>query len=53
MSQWGWVILGWSLVVGVLAVYAATLVYRARVLSARVAPERRRWMSAPDAGRPS
>lgn len=49
MSQWGWVILGWSLVVVVLGVYALTVLRRGARLTPRVAAERRRWISTPAA----
>jgi hypothetical protein len=46
MSEWGYVIAGWSVVVGGLATYAASILLRARRLTPRVAPERRRWMES-------
>jgi len=46
MSEWGYVIAGWSVVVGGLAAYAASVVLRGRRLAPRVAPGRRRWMES-------
>ncbi len=47
MSEWGWVILGWSVVVASLAVYTVTVFRRGARLTPQVAPDRRRWISAP------
>ncbi|MDH3752320.1 MAG: hypothetical protein OEU32_00505 [Acidimicrobiia bacterium] len=44
MSNWGYIIVGWSAAAGVLGAYAVRLVTRGRSLSRRVPPERRRWM---------
>jgi len=44
MSDWGYVIAGWVLVFGGLAVYAAWVIVRGRNLSRQVPPEERRWM---------
>lgn len=48
MSEWGYVISGWVVVVGGLAAYALAVVLRGRRLSTRVAPARRRWMESPE-----
>ena len=42
-GTWPYVIAAWVIVLGSLAVYAVVTIVRGRRLSARVAPERRRW----------
>ena len=44
MSQWGYVILGWSMVAVAIVVYATIVIVRGRALSRRVPPQDRRWM---------
>jgi hypothetical protein len=46
MKPWTAVTIGWLSVVGGLAAYAGSIVWRARRVAARVVPERRRWMDA-------
>ena len=49
MTHAAYVLTAWALVVGVGAAYAFAVVRRGRSLSARVVPERRRWLgAAPD-----
>jgi hypothetical protein len=45
MSQMAYMYLGWGISLGVLALYAASLVLRGRRLSQKVPVERRRWTS--------
>ena len=47
MNDWSYVTIGWVAVIGGVGSYALSIVFRARRLAARVAPERRRWMDAP------
>jgi len=44
MSDWGYVIAGWSITAVVIGAYAVWIVLRGRTLSRRVPPEDRRWM---------
>jgi hypothetical protein len=44
MSQWGYVIAGWSITAVVLIAYAGWIILRGRALSKQVPPEARRWM---------
>ncbi|HEX7444557.1 MAG TPA: hypothetical protein VF320_11755 [Acidimicrobiales bacterium] len=44
MSDWGYVIFGWTVVTVALVAYALWIVLRGRALSRRVPPEDRRWM---------
>jgi hypothetical protein len=47
MNDWTYVTIGWVSVIGGVGAYALSIVLRARRLAARVAPERQRWMDAP------
>ena len=49
MNGLGYIVVAWTLVLGVTALYALRLMQRGRSLSRQVAAERRRWMSATDA----
>jgi hypothetical protein len=44
MSNWGYIVLGWSVTGAALAAYAMRLVTRGRSLTRRVPEEKRRWM---------
>jgi hypothetical protein len=44
VSEWGYVVAGWSVTVVVIAAYAAWVIVRGRSLSRQVPPEDRRWM---------
>jgi hypothetical protein len=44
VSEWGYVIAGWTITVVALVAYAAWIIVRGRALSRRVPPEDRRWM---------
>lgn len=44
MSDWGYVVAGWSVTFVVLVAYAVWLIVRGRALSKQVPPEDRRWM---------
>jgi hypothetical protein len=46
VTGWGAVATGWIAVIGGLAAYAASILVRARRLTPRVVPERRRWMGS-------
>ena len=46
MTHAGYVFAGWGLGLGVIALYAWSVVRRGRALSRHVPPERRRWMTA-------
>jgi hypothetical protein len=48
MSHVGYLIVGWGGSLLVLGSYATLLIVRGRALSARVPPERRRWMTTAD-----
>ncbi len=48
MTHLGYLLVGWGASLGVGIFYAARLVHRGRVLSARVPVDRRRWMTAKD-----
>ena len=45
MGQWGWVLVSWAVVAGVVSLYAFSVLVRVRSLSKAVPEERRRWMS--------
>ena len=47
MSHLGYLLSGWGIALGVLAIYALRLIRRGRRLSVRVPPTYRRWMSSP------
>ncbi len=44
----GYAVAGWLVVLGGLALFAATLVIRERRLVQQVPPQRRRWMDSSD-----
>lgn len=44
MSQWGYVLLGWSVSIVASVCYAALIIVRGRALSRRLPAEDRRWM---------
>ena len=48
MTHVGYLIAGWGIGLGTLAVYAWSLIRRGRRLAVRVDPERQRWMTTPD-----
>ncbi|MEM9201468.1 MAG: hypothetical protein AAGC53_07400 [Actinomycetota bacterium] len=48
MTHLGYLIAGWSISLGALALYALRITSRGRKLAARVPVERRRWMTAED-----
>ncbi len=48
MTHLGYLLAGWGIVLGSGALYAIRLIVRGRRLGARVAPHRRRWMTAED-----
>ena len=45
MDYLGYLIAGWAVVLGAVAVYAVSLISRGKALSARVPADRRRWMT--------
>lgn len=45
MSDMTYIVAGWGVTLGTLAIYAFTLAVRGRRLSKQVPPERRRWTS--------
>ena len=45
MTHLGYLIAGWGLALGVLAVYGISLVRKGRALAAAVPADRRRWMT--------
>ena len=49
MTHVGFLVAGWGIAIAACAVYAATVMRRARRLSALVPPERARWMTGDDA----
>lgn len=51
MTHVGYLIAGWSIGLGTLAVYAWSLVRRGRALAPRVDPARQRWMTTQDESR--
>ena len=48
MTHAGYIIAGWSVGLGTLALYGWSLVRRGRTLSRQVPAERRRWMTSDD-----
>lgn len=48
MTHLGYLVAGWSISLGALALYAVRVTTRGRRLAARVPVERRRWMAAED-----
>lgn len=46
MSHVGYLIAGWGGALGVLGLYAVSLIARGRTASARVPASRRRWMTS-------
>jgi len=46
MTHAGYVFAGWGLGLGVIGLYAWSVIRRGRALSRHVAPERRRWMTS-------
>ncbi len=44
MSNWGYIVLGWSATGAVLTAYAMRLMARGRALSRQVPEGKRRWM---------
>ena len=48
MTHLGYLIAGWSISLGALAVYAFRVTARGRRLAARVPADRRRWMTTED-----
>ena len=48
MTHLGYLVAGWSISLGALALYAVRVTTRGRRLAARVPAERRRWMAAED-----
>jgi hypothetical protein len=51
MTHVGYLIAGWGIVGGVSAIYAVSVLRRARKLADRVPAERARWMTSRDADR--
>ena len=45
MDYLGYLIAGWAIVLGAVALYAVSLIRRGKALSARVPADRRRWIS--------
>lgn len=48
MTHVGYLIAGWTISLGSIALYAFSLMRRGRVLAARVPDERQRWISSDD-----
>lgn len=48
MTHVAYLIAGWGISLGAIALYAVSLIRRGKSLSARVPVERRRWMSTND-----
>lgn len=48
MTHLGYLIAGWGISLGSIALYAISLVRRGRVMAARVPADRRRWISTDD-----
>lgn len=44
-NEWVYVLAGWAIAVGGLALYAAVTLVRGRRLARQLPPEERRWMS--------
>lgn len=45
MSDWAYIILGWSVTGGAVALYSLRVLVRGRALGRAVPEDRRRWMS--------
>ncbi len=45
MSDWAYILLGWSVTGGAVTLYALRVVVRGRILSRAVPEDRRRWTS--------
>ena len=48
MTHVGYLIAGWGIVLGAVALYSWSLMRRGRELSARVPADGQRWMTTPD-----
>ena len=48
MTHAGYIIAGWSIGLGTMAVYAWSIIRRGRSLTREVPAERRRWMNTDD-----
>ena len=48
MDYLSYLISGWAISLGVIAVYAASLLHRGKALTASVPADRRRWISTND-----
>lgn len=48
MTHLGYLIAGWGISLGAIALYAVSLMRRAKELTARVPVERRRWITTDD-----
>ncbi|MFT4987649.1 MAG: hypothetical protein ACI88C_000528 [Acidimicrobiales bacterium] len=48
MDYLGYLIAGWGVVLGAVAIYAFSLLRRGKALTARVPADRRRWMTTDD-----
>lgn len=48
MTDAGYIIAGWSVGLGTLALYAWSIIRRGRALTREVPAERRRWMTSDD-----
>lgn len=48
MTHLGYLIAGWGIALGAIALYAFSLIRRGNALAARVPVERRRWISTED-----
>ena len=48
MDYLGYLIAGWGVVLGAVAIYACSLLRRGKALTARVPADRRRWMTTDD-----
>ncbi len=49
MTHVGYLVAGWGIALSACAIYALSVMQRARRLSAQVPEERQRWMTANDA----
>ena len=45
MTHLGYLIAGWGIALGAIALYATSLIRRGKALSAQVPADRRRWIS--------
>jgi len=48
MTHLGYLIAGWGISLGAIGLYAASVIRRGKVMSARVPVERRRWITTND-----